>query len=148
MFRELNEGLAYLTAIDFNDPGLRDHGAFGCSGAHAVFSVCMRVCVRARATGRGWVCTDLGAMAGGTPLRSVCMQASVCVCVCAHPSVCGAPHCIPCSCVPVFTKVSLMPVCLRRCMCGCGCPHRYVGLRGCVHLYPVDVCLMHTLVCV
>ena len=146
MFRELNEGLAYLTAIDFNDPGLRDHGAFRCPGAHAIFSVCMRVCVCvcACATGRGGVCTDLVAMAG-TPLRSVRMQA-VCMCVCAHPSACRAPRCIPCSRVPVFTKVSLMLVFLRRCMCGCGCPHRHMGLRGCVHLYPVDVCLMHTLV--
>ena len=79
MFRELNEGLAYLTAIDFNDPGLRDHGAFRCPGAHAIFSVCMRVCVRVRHRQRR-VCTDLIAMAG-TPLRSVSMQA-VCVCVC------------------------------------------------------------------
>ena len=45
MFRELNEGLAYLTAIDFNDSGPGDHGACGGSGAHAISSVCLHVCV-------------------------------------------------------------------------------------------------------
>ena len=144
MFRELNEGLAYLTAIDFNDPGLRDHGAFRCPGAHAIFSVCMRVCVCARAPqAEGGV--HRPGRYGGHPSH-VCVHAgSVYVCVCT-PVVCRAPRCIPCLHVPVFTKVSLMLVFLRRCMCGCGCPHRHMGLRGCVHLYPVDVCLMHTLV--
>ena len=113
MFRELNEGLAYLTAIDFNDPGLRDHGAFRCPGAHAIFSVCMRVCVCARAPqAEGGV--HRPGRYGGHPSQVCAHAGSVYVCVCTPVRVpCPSLHpLLTCACLYqgeldacVFTKV-------------------------------------------